>query len=159
MANKNNQQGRKVREVMTSDVDIVTPSAKISDAAEKMRNLNVGSLPVLDQQELVGIITDRDITIRATADGASPDEVTVGQIMSHSVETVSPDTLLDEATRRMAELQIRRLPVVENGKLIGMLSLGDIATEPDERNKAGAALTNISYPSEPQTETNLDPRM
>lgn len=156
---KNPAKAEKVREIMTTDVDMVVPSAKISDAAEKMRNLNVGSLPVLDQNKLVGLITDRDITIRATADGANPDEVMVSEIMSKEVVTVSPDTSLDEAARLMATHQVRRLPVVENDQLVGMLSLGDVATEPKERSQAGAALTNISYPSEPQTGTNLDPQM
>ncbi len=157
--NKKPVAGQKVREVMTADVDVVMPSAKLSDAAEKMRNLNVGSLPVLDQNKLVGLITDRDITIRATADGARPDEVKVSEIMSTEVFSVSPETSVDEATRIMAERQIRRLPVVEGGKLVGMLSLGDLATEPEDRKKAGAVLTNVSFPSEPQTGTNLDPEL
>lgn len=157
--NKNYRRAEKVRDAMTADVDIVTPSAKVSDAAEKMRNLNVGSLPVLDQQNLVGIITDRDITVRVTADGGSPDSITVSQVMSKDVVSVSPDTDLDDAARLMANHQIRRLPVVDNGKLVGMLSLGDVATEPGERKNAGAALTNISFPSEPETGTNLDPQM
>ncbi len=156
---KNPVQDQKVRELMTADVDMVVPSAKLSDAAEKMRNLNVGSLPVLDQNKLVGIITDRDITIRATADGANPDDVKVSDIMSKEVVTVTPETSLDEAAQLMATHQIRRLPVVENGELVGMLALGDVATEPGERAKAGAILTNVSVPSEPQTGTELDPEM
>jgi CBS domain-containing protein len=165
MAQDNNQVNtskakiEKVRDVMTGDVDMVVPSAKISDAAEKMRNLNVGSLPVLDQNKLVGIITDRDITIRATADGSNPDEVMVKEIMTTEVVTVTPEMTLDEASQLMAAHQVRRLPVVENDQVIGMVSLGDLATEPNERTQAGAALTNISFPSEPDTSTNLDPQL
>lgn len=152
---KDYRKAEKVRDAMTTDVDVVMPSSKVSDAAEKMRNLNVGSLPVIDQQQLVGIITDRDITVRVTADGGSPDDVLVKQVMSTDVVTVSPDTDMDDAARLMANHQIRRLPVVDGGKLVGMLALGDVATEPGERKNAGAALTNISFPSEPDTSTNL----
>jgi len=157
--NENKTNGQKVSDLMTTDIDAVMPSSKISDAAEKMRNLNVGALPVLDQNKLVGIITDRDITIRATADGANPDSVMVKEVMSKEVYSVSPNMSLDEAAKMMAEYQVRRLPVVENEQVVGMLSLGDVATDPGQRGKAGAALTNISYPSEPETDSNLDPKM
>jgi CBS domain-containing protein len=138
----------KVREVMTTGVSTVSPSTKVGEAARQMRDLNVGSLPVVDRQELVGIVTDRDITIRVTADGLNPDEVMVKDVMTSNPTTISPDQTVDEASRVMSRQQIRRLPVVENGKLVGILALGDVATDPESQDEAGAALTDISQPSE-----------
>ncbi|MDB5081280.1 MAG: putative signal transduction protein with domain [Chloroflexi bacterium] len=138
----------KVREVMTTDVDMVSPSTKIGEAARQMRDMNVGSLPVVDRQELVGIVTDRDITIRVTADGVNPDEVLVKEVMTAGPVTVRPDQTLDEASEMMSQHQVRRLPVVEKGKLVGMLALGDVATEPGSQDEAGSALTDISQPSD-----------
>lgn len=137
-----------VRELMTTDVDRVAPSSKITDAAKQMRDLNVGSLPVVDRQEVVGIITDRDIAVRATADGINPDEVLVKEVMTANPITISPDQKVAEAADLMARHQVRRLPVVENGKLVGILSLGDVATEPDAADEAGSALSDISQPSD-----------
>jgi CBS domain-containing protein len=137
-----------VRELMTTDVDRVAPSSKITDAAKQMRDLNIGSLPVVDRQEVVGIITDRDIAVRATADGVNPDEVLVKEVMTANPVTISPDQKVSEAADLMAQHQIRRLPVVENGKLVGILSLGDVATEPDAADEAGSALSDISRPSD-----------
>lgn len=138
----------KVREVMTTGVSTVSPSTKVGEAARQMRDLNVGSLPVVDRQELVGIVTDRDITIRVTADGLNPDEVMVKDVMTSNPTTISPDQTVDEASRVMSRQQVRRLPVVENGKLVGILALGDVATDPESQNEAGTALTGISQPSE-----------
>lgn len=138
----------KVRDVMATDVDTVNPSTKVGEAARQMRDMNVGSLPVVDRQELVGILTDRDITIRVAADGLSADEVLVKEIMTANPVTISPDQTVDEATEVMSQHQVRRLPVVENGKLVGILALGDIATDPDSQDEAASALTDISQPSE-----------
>jgi CBS domain-containing protein len=137
----------KVSEVMTTEVVTVSPSTKVSEAARQMRDMNVGSLPVVDRQELVGIITDRDITIRVSADGLSADEVMVKEIMTANPATVKPDQKVDEASKIMSQHQVRRLPVVDKGKLVGILALGDVATDPDSQNEAGSALTDISQPS------------
>jgi CBS domain-containing protein len=138
----------KVREVMTAEVVTVSPSTKVGEAARQLRDLNVGSLPVVDRQELVGIVTDRDITIRVTADGLNPDEVMVKDVMTANPTTISPDQTVAEASKVMSQQQVRRLPVVENGKLAGILALGDVAIDPDTQDKAGTALTGISQPSE-----------
>lgn len=136
-----------VRDLMSNDVDMVSPSSKVTDAARQMRDMNVGSMPVTDRQELVGIITDRDIAVRVTADGANPDEVMVKEVMSTDLVTVRPDQTAAEAAQLMSQHQVRRLPVVEDGKLIGMLALGDLATDSSSSDEAAAALSDISSPS------------
>src|SRR4051794_27782668 len=148
-SNKNTYNGSdKVRDVMTTDVDTVNPSTKVGEAARQMRDTNVGSLPVVDRQELVGIVTDRDITIRVAADGINADEVLVKEVMTADPVTVSPDQTVDEASAVMSQHQVRRLPVVDGGKLVGILALGDVATDPSSQDEAGEALTGISQPSE-----------
>src|SRR5215210_5966691 len=137
-----------IREIMTTDVDMVSPSTKITEAARNMRDMNVGSMPVVDRQELVGIITDRDIAVRVTADGIDPDEVLVKEVMSTDVVTVRPDQTVDDAVKLMSQHQVRRLPVVENGKLVGILALGDVALDPTAKDEAGEALSEISSPSD-----------
>ena len=137
----------KVRDVMSTDLDMVSPSSKVADAARNMRDSNVGSMPVVDQQKLVGIITDRDITIRVAADGAAPHDVMVKEVMSSDLVTIGPEQTLAEAAKIMSQNQVRRLPVVENGKLIGMLALGDVSLEPATRQEAAEALSDISKPT------------
>lgn len=138
----------KVSDVMATDVDTVSPSTKVGEAARQMRDMNVGSLPVVDRQELVGIVTDRDITIRVSADGMSADEVMVKEIMTANPVTVKPDQTVDEASEVMSQHQVRRLPVVDKGKLVGILALGDVATDPGSQDEAASALTDISQPSD-----------
>src|SRR5215207_9499687 len=99
-----------IRDIMTTDIDMVSPSTKVTEAARNMRDMNVGSMPVVDRQELVGILTDRDIAVRVTADGVSPDEIMVKEVMSGDVVTVSPDQTVDEAAKLMSQHQVRRLP-------------------------------------------------
>ncbi len=137
-----------VRQIMTTDVDMVSPSTKVTEAARNMRDMNVGSMPVVDRQELVGIITDRDIAVRVTADGINPDEVLVKEVMSTDLVTVGPEQTVDDAAKLMSQHQVRRLPVVENGKLVGILALGDVALDPAAKDEAGEALSEISSPSD-----------
>jgi CBS domain-containing protein len=114
-----------------------------------MDELNVGSIPVLDGQKLVGMITDRDITVRATAAGQAPDSVRVGDIMSTDVRTCSPDQTVDEVLGQMGDVQIRRVPVIDQAshEVVGIVSMGDMAT----KHSAGIdrALEEVSTPSEP----------
>jgi CBS domain-containing protein len=125
-----------VREAMTPGPQTVTRSTNVVEAARLMREHDVGSLPVVEQEELpggyvvdrlVGIVTDRDIAIRAAAEGLDPKEVRVEQIFSEHPATAVPDEPVDEALERMAELQVRRLPVVDEDRLVGMLAQADIA--------------------------------
>lgn len=137
-----------ISEVMTRDVTVVSPQDNIQRAAQLMRDLNVGALPVCDGQKLQGMITDRDITIRATAGGQSPDQVRVQEVMTDDILWCYEDQTVGEVLQHMGDSQIRRIPVVSRDKeLVGMVSLGDIAT----RHAADTddTLEEISKPSEP----------
>lgn len=138
-----------IQDVMTRDVQSISPQETIQRAAQMMDELNVGAIPVLDGQKLVGMITDRDITVRATAAGQAPDSVRVGDIMSTDVRTCSPNQTVDEVLGQMGDVQIRRVPVVDENsqEVIGIVSMGDMAT----KHSAGVdrALEEVSSPSEP----------
>jgi CBS domain-containing protein len=136
-----------IREVMTTDVEYCTPKDNVYEVAVKMKELDVGIIPVCDDNKnLLGVITDRDIVIRGIAEKRSG-SYAVTNVMSDELYTVTPDTTLQEAATIMAEKQIRRLPVVHNGKLEGIVALGDLAVEKYSDEKAGRALSEISEPS------------
>ncbi len=140
---------KKVGDVMTKDVDFVIPQDTLREAAEKMRQLNVGPLPVVDGDRPIGIITDRDIVVRAIALGHDPSTSRVADIMSTGLQTCTPETSLKEAGEIMKQNQIRRLLVVDDsGKLAGILALADLAVEGSDK-LAGETLENISEPSAP----------
>ena len=132
-----------VREIMTKDCVTVTPQDTIVNAAMKMRDLDIGFIPVVEGRRLVGVITDRDIVIRCVAE-KKPDTTKVSEVVSQNLVTVTPDTTVDEAAKLMAREQIRRLPVVENGNLVGVVALGDLAVRKMHDEKAGKALSEIS---------------
>jgi CBS domain-containing protein len=135
---------------MTGDVTCVGPETTLRQAAQKMRDLDVGSLPVCDNDRLVGMVTDRDIAIRAVADGRDPNEVRAADVMSEGVEYCYQDDDLGHAAQIMREKQIRRLVVLNHDKrLIGILSLGDIAVTGDEE-EVGETLEEISEPAHPR---------
>ena len=138
-----------VREMMTADPEQVDRDDTVQDAAAKMRELNVGAIPVIAGGQVQGIITDRDITVRVIAENRKLADVRVHEIASGDPVTVTPDTDMNQAAQLMAQHQVRRLPVVEGGRLVGMLSLGDLAVEGDTR-EAGQALKEISTPAEPE---------
>jgi CBS domain-containing protein len=133
----------KIKEIMTTDVRAVSANDSISEAANIMKQLDVGAVPVLDNHLLVGIITDRDLVLRAVAEGKNSDE-RVSTIMTKNITTVSPDTDVHKAADLMASQQIRRLPIVDNGRLVGIVSIGDMAVEDIFENEAGEALHTIS---------------
>ena len=135
----------KVREAMTSEVQLCTPDDSLKDAAEAMMALNVGLLPVTDNDRLIGMITDRDIAVRGVARGRGPD-AKVQEVMTQDVKYCFDDQDLDEVAQNMGEIQVRRLPVVNKDKqLVGILALADIAlSEPGEG--ASEALQQISQP-------------
>lgn len=135
-------------DVMTRDVVTTRPDAMIREAARTMADLDVGALPVCDGRRLVGIITDRDIVVRSTADGMRPDATPVQVVMTAEVFWCVEDDPVDKVEEEMARRQIRRVPVVDRDKrLVGMIALGDLAT--DRAPGAGEALRRISEPSEP----------
>ena len=135
-----------VADVMTSSVQTASPSQTLTEAAAMMKGDDVGSVPVVDAGRLIGIVTDRDIVTRAIAERRDPQAVTVDEIASREMITVQPDQDLDEALRLMASHQVRRLPVVEGGRLVGMLSQADVALEAKEK-KVGETVEEISKPS------------
>lgn len=121
---------RKVREVMTPDPRTVEPSTTIVEAARAMRDEDVGPMPIVENGQCVGIVTDRDIVLRVVAEGRNANTTTVGEIASRELITVDPEQTLDEAARLMAQHQIRRLPVCEeDGKLVGIVAQADLALE------------------------------
>ena len=136
----------KAKDVMTKDPATLGPEATLGEAATLMRQEDCGSIPIVDGGRLVGIVTDRDIVIRAVAAGKDARSTKVSEVMSADPVCISPDTGVDEAANVMAERQIRRLPVVEDGKLAGILVIGQIARrEPDEQ-QTGETLKEISQP-------------
>jgi CBS domain-containing protein len=118
---------KSIQEAMTSNPTTVEPTNTVAEAAQIMKSEDIGSLPIVEGDKLVGVITDRDIAIRIVAEGRGTD-TTVGEIASKDVVTVGPDQSIDDAARLMAEHQVRRLPVVEeDGRLVGILAQADIA--------------------------------
>ena len=135
-----------VRNAMTEDPRSIATSASVVEAAQLMREAHVGSLPITDGEQLVGMITDRDITTRVVAEAADP-ETSVGDVCSRDVISVEADKDHEEAVELMARHQVRRLPVVENGRLIGIVAQADIALTGNEE-KTGELVEAISAPSE-----------
>jgi CBS domain-containing protein len=136
----------KVHDSMTRDVQMAAPSQSVRDAARMMAELDVGVLPVGENDRLVGMITDRDIVVRAVAAGHGPD-TPVREVMSAQVQYCFEDQTVEEITANMADIQVRRLPVVDRDKrLVGIISLGDIAVQSGREQEAGAALGGISRP-------------
>jgi CBS domain-containing protein len=120
--------GKSISEVMTSDPRTVGSSTSVLEAARLMKTEDVGSVPILEDERLIGVITDRDIAIRLAAEGKDPQSTTVGEIASRDVVTIDPQQNLDEAARLMAQHQVRRLPVVEeDGRLVGIVAQADVA--------------------------------
>jgi CBS domain-containing protein len=142
-----------VSDYMTRDVTVVGPNDTLQQAAKIMGQLDCGCLPVGENDRLVGMITDRDIAIRAVAEGKDPVQTRVRDVMTREIRYCFEDDLLTDATDLMSELQLRRLPVISREKrLVGIVSLGDIARE-DEPRQAGEALQGISRPGGPHTQT------
>jgi CBS domain-containing protein len=138
-----------VREAMTEDPRSIGPSASVVEAAQLMRDEHIGSLPITDGDTLVGMITDRDITTRVVAEAADLATTSVGDVYSEDLISVEPDKELEEALRLMARHQIRRLPVVENGRLVGIVAQADIAlTLSEDEKKTGELVEAISEPSD-----------
>jgi CBS domain-containing protein len=134
---------KSVREAMTASVSSVSPSQSLADAAEVMKGEDVGSVPVVEEGRLAGIVTDRDIVTRAVAERRNPQAVKVEEIASHDLVTVESEQDLDDALALMARHKVRRLPVLEGGRLVGMLAQADIALGAKEE-KVGEMVEQIS---------------
>lgn len=140
-------QKKTVKEIMTTDVATVTLKDNVYEIAVLMKKHDVGFVPVVEGKKLLGVVTDRDIVIRGIAEKREG-SAAVEQVISRDVETISPDTTVDEAAKIMAKNQIRRLPVVENGELVGVVAIGDLAIRDTFENEAGDALSKISVPDQ-----------
>ena len=136
--------GTKVHEVMTDRPRVVTPETPVSEAAQLMKNDDIGSLPILDGEQLAGMLTDRDIVIRAVAEGKDPRGMPVREVASRELVTVNADEELSRALQLMASQQVRRLPVVDDdGRLVGILAQADVAVEAKEKD-VGEMVEEIS---------------
>ena len=131
---------KKIKEVMSASPIGLEDTATLSEAARAMRDGDFGSVVVLKSGSVCGVVTDRDIVIRAVAEGKDPKSVKLGEICSGDVVTVGPDQSVDESAELMRDKAVRRVPVIDKGRLVGIVSLGDLAKEKDE----GKALAEIS---------------
>ncbi len=131
---------------MSTEVYLTTPGHSIGDAARLMKQIDAGVLPVGEDDRLVGMITDRDIAIRAVAEGKGP-ETRVGEVMSREILYCYDDENLDDVAMQMRELQVRRMPVLNRDKrLVGIISLGDMAQTDDDPERAAIVLSGVSQP-------------
>lgn len=136
-------------QVMSSNVQLANPEMSICDAAAMMQSNDIGVLPVGENDRLVGVITDRDIAVRAVAAGKEPRATKVRDVMSEGVRWVYDDASTNEAAQIMSKHQIRRLPVIDHNKrLVGIVSIGDFAVESSEIRPAAEALTGVSKGAE-----------
>ncbi len=140
----------KVKDIMTKTVVFVNPTSTVADAARLMQQHNVGSIPVCDQNGVVGIITDRDIVVRNVAVGNNPQSTAVKDVMTSHVVTANPEMDIKDASELMSKQQVRRLPVVDNNTLVGIVALGDIAADTRFDMEASEALSEISRPAKPE---------
>ena len=135
----------KVKEVSTRDPECIGPEASLTEAAKKMRILDIGMLPVCDNGRLIGTITDRDITVRAVAEGLDPKTIRVREMMTQEVVYCFDNRTVEEAAHLMEDKKIRRLPVLDLEKhLVGIISLGDLAVRAHERKLAGEVLEHVA---------------
>jgi CBS domain-containing protein len=136
----------KVEELMTRDPATLRPDSTCSEAAVLMKREDCGSLPVVKDGRLVGIVTDRDIVVRGVAGGKDPTHLAVSEVMTSGPITIAPGMNAEEASKLMSEKQVRRLPVVDGGRLVGILAIGQLARH-ESTNAAGETLKEVSQPA------------
>ncbi|PDZ72297.1 CBS domain-containing protein [Bacillus pseudomycoides] len=136
-----------VREFMSTDIVQCTPLDNVYEAAVKMKEEAIGMIPIVENNQVVGLVTDRDLVVRGIAE-KHPGSNKITNVMTTEIVSISPDDPIENATELMAQHQIRRLPVVENGELVGMLALGDLAITEKADDQAGFALSEISEHTE-----------
>lgn len=129
-----------IRDVMTEDLVALPVDATVVEASREMDRRDIGDVLVVEGERLVGMVTDRDIVVRAVAQGRDPNEIRVGDIATTDIQTLSPDADLGEAVAIMRQAAVRRVPVVDGDRPVGIVSIGDLAIEVDE----GSALADIS---------------
>ena len=133
----------RIRDVMTSNPAAAEPSTTVLDAAKVMAAEDVGPVPIVEGERLVGVVTDRDLVVRVLAEGRDPSSTTIGEIASSDLVTVQPDSDLSEAVQLMSRHQVRRLMVVENGRLVGIVAQADVARSAEEE-QTGEVVQDIS---------------
>lgn len=136
----------KVKDIMSKDIASVNSEDSVQKAAQIMKDHDIGSVPVCCDGKIAGIVTDRDIAVRTIAEGQDSKQQKVREIMSPSPATGDPEMDVHDAARIMSQKRIRRLPIIENDSIVGVVSLCDISTEPVLEDNAGEALKNISQP-------------
>lgn len=134
----------KVRDIMTKEIACMSADEPVEKAAELMKQYNVGSIPVCEGDNVIGIVTDRDIALRYVADRRNTMWQPISNVMTMDPVVGSPDMDAQDAAKLMGEKQIRRLPIVDRGTLVGIVALGDISTQPELYHNAGHALKDIS---------------
>lgn len=140
-----------VAEIMTRHTEVVPSNLPLKEAAQKMQQLDVGTLPIRDGDRLIGILTDRDITIRATAQGRDPAQTEVREVMTPQVIYCFEDQDVSEVAKLMQEKQIRRLPILSREKrLVGIVSLGDLAVHSGEEKVISKTIKEVSAPAKPK---------
>jgi len=141
----------RIKDVMTPQAEVLSPDATTEEAASAMKTLDIGVLPVCDEEGLVGILTDRDLVVRVLAATRDPKAMLVGEAMTPSVVYCFEDDEVEHAAAIMAGQQIRRLPVLDkNRKLVGIVSVGDIALQSQDHQMTGKVLEDVSQPSMPK---------
>jgi CBS domain-containing protein len=135
--------GKRVRDVMTPGPETIQADRPAAEAAKLMKEADAGMIPVVNNGNILGTVTDRDIVVRLVAEGRDPQSTPVYEIASTEIVTIEPDRDLDEALELMAKHKVRRLPVVENGRLVGVLAQADVAREGDEK-EVGHTVEEIS---------------
>jgi CBS domain-containing protein len=141
----------KVKDIMTSNVECVSPEDTLQEAALKMKEMEIGPLPVCDRLHIVGMLTDRDIAIRGVAEGRDPRSTKVSDVMTREVIRCFEDEEVEEAERLMQSRQVRRILVVNRDeRLVGIVSLGDLAAEAGNPQRVGEVLQDVSEPAMPR---------
>lgn len=139
-----------IKDIMTKTVKVIPANAMVRDAAKLMKDIDSGFIPVIDADNVIGVITDRDIVLRSTAEGRNPNETTVEEVMTKEFFFLYEDEDVKEAAKVMSERQVRRLPVVNRQEeLVGILSLGDLLVDTSDEKLSGKALEDISKPAKP----------
>jgi CBS domain-containing protein len=142
---------QRVKDIMTPQAEVVSPDATVEDAAATMKALDIGVLPVCDEEGLVGILTDRDLVVRVLAEKRDPKAVRVGEAMTPNIVYCFEDDEISRAAQLLADHQIRRLPVLSRDRnLVGIVSLGDLAVHDETGRMSGDVLEDISQPSQPR---------
>ncbi|HWH33739.1 MAG TPA: CBS domain-containing protein [Acidimicrobiales bacterium] len=129
-----------VRDLMTADPVTLPADATVLEAARRMRDADIGDIVVLDGDRMSGLVTDRDLVVRALAEGRDPSQTSIGEVSSRDLATLDPDASVEEAIRIVRQRAVRRIPVAEDGRPVGVVSIGDLAVERDE----SSALADVS---------------